>query len=460
MNIDEWKIKHQDRRYYTHFDPKYSLSEVWNYISDSKKVSEHSFYPFIHYQLKFKKYSKKKGVKIKERDISYAAHKDRFIFQYYAYKLNQIYNSRLVHEGINENVIGYRDNLHKNNVHFAKDAIDFIKENKQSYILIGDFTGFFDNLDHKYLKTMLKNLLQVHDLPNDYYAVFKNVTRYSTWELSSLIALNKLEGNKKGIREFNKLQKALSSDVFKEQKKYCLDKNKKGFGIPQGSPISSIFSNIYMLEFDIQMKKLIVDAEAGFYMRYSDDFILILPHKQLEEFKEIYQKILSIINSKPRLVLESDKTQIFRFENKKIQSANEDILEGVENGLDSMNYLGFNFDGEQVRIKDKTISKYFYKMHRKLKTITKNGGYVRRKKADGQYEYIKSSNKNLYRDFSIKGSVVSDDNKGNFITYVKRVDKIFVNEPAIKKILNTHMQKIKKKLNKTPLRRLKRWKAR
>ncbi len=33
-----------------------------------------------------------------------------------------------------------------------KKAIDFIKQTEECFILIGDFTSFFDSLDHGYLK--------------------------------------------------------------------------------------------------------------------------------------------------------------------------------------------------------------------------------------------------------------------------------------------------------------------
>jgi len=61
-----------------------------------------------------------------------------------------------------------------------------------------------------------------------------------------------------------------------------------------------------------------------------------------------------------------------------------------------MDYLGFPFDGRVVTLRDKTVSKYYYKLYRKLKSC-----------------------ENVYIKYSIKGSHVGD---GNFI-YVKRVEK-------------------------------------
>lgn len=54
--------------------------------------------------------------------------------------------------------------------------------------MIGDFTNFFDNLDHLYLKQQLCQLLGVCQLPDDYYAVYKSVTKYCKWDLNGIAA--------------------------------------------------------------------------------------------------------------------------------------------------------------------------------------------------------------------------------------------------------------------------------
>ena len=56
------------------------------------------------------------------------------------------------------------------------------------------------------------------------------------------------------FKEFNKKDIALTPDEFRKFKNGHLKSNKnKSYGIPQGSPISSILSNIYMIEFDKEM---------------------------------------------------------------------------------------------------------------------------------------------------------------------------------------------------------------
>jgi hypothetical protein len=447
MEVNEWKAKNKGRRNYAHFDNKVSLEDVWSYIKNPKYIESHSFYPFIHYTHKSIKYNKDEGIKTKKRKICYSAHIDRLIFQFYGYKLNQLYNLRVKNDGIDDSVIAYRDNLGKNNVHFAKKAIDFIREKESCFIIVGDFTNFFDSLEHKYLKNMLKKLLQTNELPADYYAVYKNITRFSTWDIEILLELNGLNDDINGIEKLNDLDRVLTPKQFKDNKKKYIKPHNKIFGIPQGSSISAILSNIYMLEFDKKLNDY-VNSLNGLYMRYSDDFIIVLPQDNTDVFKEQFNYINSLIKFVPRLDLQPDKTQVFNFENKILTSFNELVLEGIKNNRGLLNYLGFTFDGNVATIRDRTLSKYYYRMYRKLKTITKNNGRTK----DGN----RISCKNIYEKYSIKGAQIKKvDNinnrnnakKGNFISYVKRSEAIFGKNEAINRGTKNHMQKIRKKLD-------------
>ena len=72
------------------------------------KIAHHSFYPFIHYVMKMDKYNKRTGVKHKEREICYASHMDRCIYQYYSAILNENYNKYLDKENIAMVPVAYR----------------------------------------------------------------------------------------------------------------------------------------------------------------------------------------------------------------------------------------------------------------------------------------------------------------------------------------------------------------
>ena len=73
---------------------------------------------------------------------------------------------------IDDNSVAYRNNHPgKNNVDYSLRALEFIKEQRKCMIMIGDFTHFFDNLEHSYLKKRICDLLEVERLPEDFYAI-------------------------------------------------------------------------------------------------------------------------------------------------------------------------------------------------------------------------------------------------------------------------------------------------
>ena len=138
------------------------------------------------------------GKNPKKRDICYASHTDRCLLQYYCHQMDAIYNSRIREYQIEDVPVAYRSDLGLNNIHLAKIAFDFIKDNPSCYVMIGDFTSFFDKLDHAYLKQQWCQLLGMQQLPPDHYNIFKNVTRYSVWELDDLLELNDLPKTNSG----------------------------------------------------------------------------------------------------------------------------------------------------------------------------------------------------------------------------------------------------------------------
>lgn len=147
MTIEKWLTSsdtiEKSRKSYAHFDYRTDIGQQRAYISNPKNIARHGFYPFIHYKQIQIKYNKKKGKKVKERDICYAAHIDRCIYQYYSFLLNGLYNQRVAQDGLSQVAVAYRTDLHQNNIDFAKRAIDFIRSNSPCYVMIGDFTGFF-----------------------------------------------------------------------------------------------------------------------------------------------------------------------------------------------------------------------------------------------------------------------------------------------------------------------------
>ena len=218
-------------------------------------------------------------------------------------------------------------------------------------------------------------------MPPDYYAVFKNITKYSTWDLESLIQLNELENTRAGVNVLNQKVQVLTPEQFKAHKKTCIHSHTESFGIPQGSPISAILSNIYMLELDKKLR-CFVDENLGLYMRYSDDFIVILPIHAERPFADQLKWIQTLIQDTDGLELQEEKTQLHLYDKGRLENVSINYLSRVKEGKNLLNYLGFTFDGKVVTIRDKTLSKYYYRMYRKAKNIVKCGGCSR---ADRQH---------------------------------------------------------------------------
>ena len=438
MTSEEW-IRSEDavnrsKRSYAHFDFRTDLSKKGKYVSNPDNIKRHSFYPFIHYEKHTIKYSKKKGRKVKRRDICYAAHIDRCIYQYYSFILNSLYNERVQQDGISAAAVAYRTNLHESNVHISKRAFDFLKSKAPAYVMIGDFTGFFDNLDHEYLKVQWCSLLGVERLPSDHFAVYRSITNYSTWELEDLLQLNGIENTRAGYRRLNAMNRILTPEQFRENRAY-IKKHTETYGIPQGSPISGILANMYMLEVDKRINDVVSMAD-GMYIRYSDDFMIILPDSSEVDNGESLKRIIEMIRA-PKLILEPDKTQYFYYENGSIVNCGKTFHENADNSSRTINFLGFSFDGQKVRIRAKTVSKYYYRMYRKANNIVKMGWVT----PDGK----RISAKNLYSSYSQKGAKTGS---GNFFTYVDRAVSEYGSDEGITQDTRRHMQKIRKVLKR------------
>lgn len=448
-------------RYYTHFDVRSKLNKYKSFLLNDAEISRHPFFPFIKATQTVNKFYKGEQKPPKKRDIMYCAHVDRYIYQYYNYKLNIMYNENEQVKKMNESVIAYRTNMGKNNIHFAKEVFDFIESNndEKMVIIVGDFTSFFDNLKHDVLLKKIKKIMRVEYLPKDWYAVIKSLMKYSYVEIGKLINLNTFANEelnidyylaseskkKKMIKEFNKLTRAIEMKEWNNlrKKKGIINRNKNDFGIPQGSPMSALLSNIYMIDFDLELYEY-TQTKKGLYRRYSDDFIIILPFAHLDEVCEIIEKQ----KEENGLELEKQKTKIIYSYNKHLFFEDENRNEKAT----SLDYLGFTYDGRNVRIRDKTTTKYYYRMYRKIKTIKAH--------TNGSAPEKKSWNKgiammDLYQKFSEKGAKTGKillkgkkiEKRGNYLTYVSRAKNIFSDRSLIHHTSH-HYEKIRKKLKK------------
>ncbi|NLY45506.1 MAG: reverse transcriptase [Tissierella sp.] len=430
MDLNKFKIKH-----YTHFDKKIPVERVIDNIASPDWVTRHGFYPFIHFKLTFYKYNKiEREKKEKSRDLYYASHIDSYIFKYYGDMLNHRYNEVANKLEINEVATAYRNNHNgKCNIHFAKEVIDFIKEQKKAFIYVADFDSFFDNLDHRYLKEKLKYVLDEDKLPDDYYALFKNVTQFN-WvdkEIIEEVLKKKYKSNEK-IKERTKLRYFDEKEFrkFKKSNKKIVHTNKKGFGIPQGAGVSSVFSNIYLIDFDKQINEY-VRLYNGIYRRYCDDLIIIIPFE--DEVKEYHYNdhikfIEKVYGGICRLKIQPEKTE------KRIYDNNQIYDESLRPS--KLDYLGFVFDGINVKIREKSLFKYYSRAYKNVRLSNwKSNEY-------GRIKY----RKNLYKLYSHLGK--NKNGYGNFLSYVTKSQEIFDTSGSTNNLMENQVKNHWKYINR------------
>lgn len=369
--------------------------------------------------------------------------------------------------------VAYRSGLRHTNISAAADAIDMIRSLDDALVITGDFTHFFDNLNHSYLQCAVRGFFDGGSLPKDHYRVLRNILHYSCWPISDLAYINGLpwielnpddpatygsEAKKlrlKATRELNKLPRALSSDLFKALKNSSIVlpwKNEAGAprGIPQGLATSGVLANMYMFETDTAINEH-VSAAGGKYIRYCDDFIIVVPAKRFDTARSI----LRLAQQVPDVELQPEKTKIHRVKNGRVEqlsfeafsSGEIEVMDPEAHPKQLISFLGFDFDGSYVRIRQSTSGRFFNRFYRSAYSIGRL--------ADNPGKHpSKMRVTALYENYSPKGSIpvgkhLASDRKryGNYHSYVCRAQKAFPNDP-----IDKHVSKIYRKIKKATKR--------
>jgi hypothetical protein len=342
----------------------------------------HPFYPFLRRNQHWTKFPKK-GTEpgkadVKDRPISYAAKLDAFIFSYYRETLYDHYERELKRLGLSQCVLAYRHipfqtgKGGKCNVHFADHAFRIIRSLGSCTTFALDIRQFFENLDHERIKQVWWQLLgsrapkrKSQLLPDDHYNVYKAVTQYSFIDrdmaykkLGHLAEVPSASGRKQW--RFTLPRNDFPPQIcgprqFRAELKGLIRHNSNPFGIPQGSPISDLLANAYMIDFDREMNQLISQA-GGSYFRYSDDILIILPDRA-ENWAETLAATEDVLKrTAPRLELKGTKTQVHRYKPIGGGPDQEQRLVSSSKGPDGMEYLGFRYDGKKVYLRNTTIA--------------------------------------------------------------------------------------------------------
>lgn len=384
-------------RGYKHFDAPVGEAYALR-LENGAPINAHSWSPLIHYVKKVKRYKPKDGQTVyKTRPIMYASHRDACILSKYAFELTRLLDAFYENAGLTSNVIGYR-RLGKSNYDFSADAFRFAQVHSPCVVLCFDITGFFDHLDHRILKDRLKRLLGVTELPCDWFKIFRQVTRFSCVSRDALAA-HPLFGARMKSRNPEPL--ATIADV----KAACIEitSNKDSFGIPQGTPISSAFSNLYMIDVDREMATL-CDGGGALYQRYSDDILIVC---SIDQETLIREGLLAVV-AEHKLEIRDEKTErvIFDLSDPK-----------------AFQYLGFNVTPSGATIRPSSLARQWRKLKYGIKKTRKIAGAAI---AEGRAD--KTFTKRLRRRFYPVGA-------RNFSAYARRAAKSFGSKQIVRQVV-------------------------
>jgi len=385
------------KRGYRHFDAPVGRPFA-SLACDRAFVARHSWLPLIHYVKRVKRYQPLAGRTIyKDRDIMIASHRDACILTKYAYEASKLLEQSYAQAQLDDHVIAYRK-LGLTNYDFSAKAYRFAQDHQPCVVLCFDITAFFDNLDHAILKDRLKRLLDVKELSPDWYAVFRHVTKFSKTERKALQAdpvfSRRLEEDgRRPIATIAELHKAGIAIVT----------NPNRFGIPQGTPISSVFSNLYMRNVDVAMAHACATIR-GFYQRYSDDILVVCP---VHEEAGITETLKAVI-AEHKLTIKDEKTERAEF------GAGSDT---------SFQYLGFNMSKGGASIRPSSMARQWRKARRAIKKTAAIG-----KMAIAEGRADKIFTKRLRKRFSPVGA-------RNFAKYARRAAYAFGSRKIVRQAM-------------------------
>ncbi|WP_169817494.1 reverse transcriptase domain-containing protein [Algoriphagus vanfongensis] len=494
---------------YPQLDPYFNFKKdkviLFDLLSDPslKRMKNHNFTPLIKILQKTPRYKwqedkelsagGKYNLETKIRPISFASHFDTYIYGFYSFALNIKYQDYIHKNGFQEVVLAYRSDLEgKCNIQFAKEAFDQIKksfkEEGECSVIALDIKGYFDHIDHSILKKMWCKIIDEDDLPLDQYKVYRSLTKYSYVNYGSFlkhfnINLKKLEkeqkkkhkGKKNVPKGYQSLFDLIPNDIngstfhdkmelLRKRKLVAINRTKDRSysknGIPQGSALSALLSNIYLAEFD---KNIFEKGQnEGFvYRRYCDDLLIICKPEQVNPLKNY---IIDLINNDYKLIIQNRKTDVIDFmpsQNGQIRSFRREFdtkkeifnsLPNEEINFKNLQYLGFEFNGKSIYVRPGSLSRYFRKMKARVaKSISM--AYSENAKSDIIFK------QQIYSRYSHLG-------KKNFLSYVKNASKRYysnsagekkdgMNSPSIKRQVAAHMRILKQEIEKTSRQRAK-----
>jgi hypothetical protein len=154
-----------------------------------------------------------------------------------------------------------------------------------------------------------------------------------------------------------------------------------------------------------------VSNQNGIYRRYSDDLIVVVPASRKDEVEDF---VMSKIAER-RLSIQKKKTEKYAFLHNGNRIVSRNLAEDADRRVPEVNqlqYLGFVFDGENIRIRPSSLTQYYRRMNGAVKA---EANRALEDPIDKEEPVIRRSS--LYERFSHKGN-------RNFIQYAYRAADI------------------------------------
>jgi RNA-directed DNA polymerase len=438
-------------RGYAHFDRPPFRRFAIEYALNPERVARHAFWPLLRFTKRVQKYQRDRSTgkryrsEIKTRQICYAAHLDSAIYSKYAHDLSELLE-RHYGQPFGTGVLAYRRwSPPRSCVHFAIEAFDEILTRGNCDVIALDVSDFFGTLDHRVLKAAWIRLLGVGSaLPEDHYAVFRAVTKYSWIDRETVRRL--LE------RDIPRRRTPVDARIctpreFRARLRHGVETNSEGKGIPQGSPISSVLANLYMLDADLRLYEQLHDCGAS-YRRYSDDILIITrPGDALRVETLVCGELERVM-----LAVQSTKTIRAGFRSTTEGQRGFRIDEAgilTEKPL-AIQYLGLVWNGDAIRLRESTLARYLRRM-----THAVRGAEIAARRMGSK----DIKRRKLYRQFSHLGrsarvfgpQPVHKRRNRNFIHYALLAARL-TESPQLRRQIGRQWLRLEKEITKAELR--------